>query len=100
MNGYSTLLVIHKKIFFSFPTHLISLQTPYSHLRFFQQILNIIVREQEEGFERTTAAAMTKNISVTKKALILSLIKPSRMYHRGSKMVTHYLLAWRERPWI
>ncbi|KAB2037173.1 hypothetical protein ES319_D03G055700v1, partial [Gossypium barbadense] len=35
--------------------------------------------EQEEGFERTTAATMAKNISVTKKALISGLIKPSRM---------------------
>ncbi|TYH14310.1 hypothetical protein ES288_A06G209900v1, partial [Gossypium darwinii] len=32
-----------------------------------------------QRFERTTAAAMAKKISITKKALIPSLIKPSRM---------------------
>ncbi|KAG8501730.1 hypothetical protein CXB51_003888 [Gossypium anomalum] len=35
--------------------------------------------QEEEGFKRTTAAAMTKKISVTKKALIPGSIKPSRM---------------------
>ncbi|KAG8493246.1 hypothetical protein CXB51_010751 [Gossypium anomalum] len=44
MNGYSTPPAIHKIIFYSFSTHLTSLQTPYSHLRFFQQISKIIVR--------------------------------------------------------
>ncbi|KAG4187631.1 hypothetical protein ERO13_A08G113550v2 [Gossypium hirsutum] len=51
-------------------------------MRFFQQILKImrnVWSEQEEGFERTTAAAMAKKISVTKKALIPGLIKSSRM---------------------
>ncbi|KHG07319.1 Cyclin-B1-1 -like protein [Gossypium arboreum] len=40
--------------------------------------------EQEEGFERTTVAAMVKKISITKKALIPGLIKPSRM-SKGSQ---------------
>ncbi|KAG8475754.1 hypothetical protein CXB51_032552 [Gossypium anomalum] len=47
--------------------------------------------EQEEGFERTTAAAMAKKISVTKKALIPGLIKPSRM----SKVYVPLLFPWK-----
>ncbi|KAG4206475.1 hypothetical protein ERO13_A03G010701v2 [Gossypium hirsutum] len=77
MNGYSTLPAIQKIIFLSFSTHLTSLQIPYSYLRIFQQIYR--ASEQEEGFERPAAAAMVKKISVTNKALIPGLIKPSRM---------------------
>ncbi|TYJ30076.1 hypothetical protein E1A91_A06G109600v1 [Gossypium mustelinum] len=104
MNGYSTLPVIQKIIFLSFSTHLTSLQIPYSYLKVFQQIYRANVwSEQEEGFERPAAAAMVKKISVTNKALIPGLIKPSRMSKGitgGSKRVAHCLLAWRERPWI
>ncbi|KAG4192126.1 hypothetical protein ERO13_A07G137950v2 [Gossypium hirsutum] len=58
------------------------LQTPNSHMRFFSTNLKDCRNfwsEQEEGFERTTVAAMVKKISITKKALIPGLIKPSRM---------------------
>ncbi|TYH38865.1 hypothetical protein ES332_D12G139800v1 [Gossypium tomentosum] len=105
MNSYSTLPVIYKIIFLSFSTHftfssnsqlpyeifsnksqrlpiLHSLQTPNSHMRFFPINLkdyHNVWSKQEEGFERTTAAAMAKKISVTKKALIPGFIKPSRM---------------------
>ncbi|MBA0818939.1 hypothetical protein Gohar_021105 [Gossypium harknessii] len=82
MNGYSTLLVIYKITFLSFSTHLTSSsnsQLPSDifsiNLKDYRNVWN----EQEEGFERTTAVAMAKKISLTKKALIPGSIKPSRM---------------------
>ncbi|MBA0702786.1 hypothetical protein Goari_027079, partial [Gossypium aridum] len=73
MNGYSTLPVIYKIIFLSFSTHL----TSFSNSQLPSEIFSINLKdysnvwnEQKEGIERTTAAAMAKKISETKKGLI------------------------------
>ncbi|TYH10213.1 hypothetical protein ES288_A07G160700v1 [Gossypium darwinii] len=91
MNGYSTFPIIYKIIFLSFSTHLTSSsnsQLPYEI--FFNKSQRLSCDEQEEGFERTTVAAMVKKISITKKALIPGLIKPSRM-SKGCLRVTVFL---------
>ncbi|TYI49459.1 hypothetical protein E1A91_D12G036200v1 [Gossypium mustelinum] len=82
MNGYSTLPVIYKIIFLSFSTHLTSSSNSQLPSKIFPTNLKDyrnLWSELEEEFERTTAAAMAKKISVTKKALTTGLIKPSRM---------------------
>ncbi|TYI23495.1 hypothetical protein ES332_A06G169200v1 [Gossypium tomentosum] len=71
IQNYFSFLLYPSHILFKLPSKIFS-----TNLKDYR---NVWSEQEEEGFERTTVAAIAKKISITKKALIPVLIKPSRM---------------------